>query len=170
MTVTENSHSLLANECRSYLQQENAHLDALTGSLKAMREALLSREMDALDERLQNTITERPQELNDLQSQLRMRLAPLLGRGADEIRLEDVASFAGTAHHEDFDEMIESMRRKRREIGLLSGSNMAVAGALSRMIDRFIQHTTGVPTISTYGPNGEVERTGHGHLENRMEA
>ena len=60
MKTMDEANQQLANRCLEYLRQEDAYLDALRESLKAIRAALLSREMTALDERLQGIIAERP--------------------------------------------------------------------------------------------------------------
>lgn len=166
MTTMDHANQQLATKCLGYLQQEEAYLNALRESLKAIRAALLSRELTALDERLQGIVAERPEELRELQVAVRVQLAPLLSKTPDDIRLEDVGAFVD---EQTGDNMIASLRRKRREIELLNASNIAVAAALSRMVDRFLHQTTGVPTTSTYGPNGEMERTGHGRVENHLE-
>ena len=166
MKTMDQAKQQLANSCLEYLRQEDAYLDALRQSLKAIRAALLSREMTALDERLQGIIAARPAGLRELQLALRVQLAPLLSKKPEDIRLEDVGAFVDKQVR---DNMIESMRRKRHEIELLNASNLAITAALSRMVDRFLHQTTGVPTTSTYGPTGEMERTGHGRVENQVE-
>ena len=166
MKTMDQANQQLANRCLEYLRQEDTYLDALRESLKAIRAALLSREMTALDERLQGIIAERPETLRELQLALRVQLAPLLSKAPEEIRLEDVGAFVDEQIR---DNMIGSMRRKRHEIELLNASNLAVTAALSRMVDRFLHQTTGVPTTSTYGPTGEMERTGHARVENHVE-
>ncbi len=166
MTTMDHAYQQLATKCLGYLQQEEAYLDALRESLKAIRAALLSRELTALDERLQGLVAERPEELRELQVTVRAQLAPLLSKTPDEIRLEDVGAFVD---EQTGDNMIASLRRKRREIELLNASNIAVTAALSRMVDRFLHQTTGVPATSTYGPNGEMERTGRARVENHLE-
>ncbi len=147
----------LADECLTCLDKEQAYLDGLCEKLNEVRQALLSNAFTSVESAISQVPQSRPEQLRDRYARVTPQLATYFKGSSGQITLDHLAKYLGQTKGIDISANVRSIRQKRRNVAMLNRSNLAIAGVLSRVVDRFVQHVTGVQTSPTYSRFGTVQ-------------
>ena len=147
----------LTLDCLACLDEEQAYLNRLCEKLHAVRKSLLSEAFTSVDTMLAEIPISPPDVLRKRYAQVAKRLADHFELPAKQITLDHLANYVRQHSEKNVGQAVRDIRRLRRQSAMLNRSNLAIAGVLSRVVDRFVRHVTGVDSNPTYSRTGTVE-------------
>ena len=157
MQLTTDRIEAIAQRSQELLVAERLFLQDAAELLGEVRQSLLAREFTSLDKVLRDMKFTPPTQLQVQQKELRNQLANVFEVTVDKVSLEHVEVFLNRYRNVSVRDEVRELRQLRRNVAMLNRSNLAVAAALSRVVDRYLQHATGTRSNTTYGRTGEIE-------------